>query len=820
MRNRFRVDGIRFDVKKTGRLHITGYFNGKKDGDFRLGVFLDGKELKYDDETVKFSECSRNNIDECEKTQSDFSISVDLPEGWERFQRLRVVFDDEGKKRTAGTFSVKKLTRISNIRPYFVDRFINEKEGFEVCGWYIDTGNVSVAVTDSKKSEIAATLERTLRPDVTWTYTECDREDVVGFKISGNEKLPPRSSLRISYPDMSESVETILTGSAPRRIAKKLISNLKALLRYCGRYGAVNTARRVFNRFFGVKEPYQRWRKLHFPSKKELKKQKETRFDYSPLISIVVPLYKTPVKYLDALIKSVKNQTYANWQLCLSDGSGKDSSLTKRLNKYEREDGRIRAVYNGTSLQISDNTNAALHIASGDYIAFADHDDLLTPNALYECVAAINEDPEIEMIYSDEDKVDMNGKNYFGPHFKSDFNLDLLRGNNYICHLVVVRRSLYESAGDLRSAYDGAQDFDFVLRCAEIAKDIKHIPKVLYHWRCHPGSTAMNPASKDYAYEAGLRVIRDHYQRVGIKAEVSQTKYKGFYRSKYALSGRPPVSVIIANKDHADDLKKCIDSIRLKTDYGSYEIIVVENASEDRKTFDYYRELEETDPRVRIIRYEADNAAGKGFNYSAINNFGASHAKGDYLLFLNNDTEIIGGDWMTELLGYCMRDDVGAVGAKLYYEDDTVQHAGVVLGIGGIASNVFISIPKDHPGYFARAVIASDYSAVSGACMMVKRRVFEEVEGFDENLAVAYNDVDLCMKIRKAGYLIVYNPYAELYHYESKSRGLEVTPEKAKRLDFESGHFRSKWSEELEKGDPYYNPNLTLKKCDFSLDVD
>lgn len=819
MRNRFRVDGIRFDVKKTGRLHITGYFNDYVEN-FRFGIFLDGKEIKFTVETGTCREPGAYDIAADENAKTDCEITADLPVGWQKSEKLRLTCDLADEKRTVRTFPVKRLIRINDILPHCVDKIVTGKDGFEVIGWYIDTANASVTVTDSKKREIPVTIEKQPRADVTHVYSECGREDVTGFKISGDGKMPTGAVLRLGRPGGSKTSDIVLNGAAPRRLINKIIYNTRAVLNYCGRYGAASAVRLVLTKIFGKKDPYQRWTQLHFLSDKQLRGQKETRFDYSPLISIVVPLYKTPVKYLNALIKSVKNQTYANWQLCLSDGSGSGSSLTETLRTYEREDKRIKVVYNNRQLRISENTDAALDIASGDYIAFADHDDLLALNALYECVKVINADSDIDMIYTDEDKVSMNGNRFFEPHFKSDFNIDLLRSNNYICHLTVVKRKLYERVGNLNGEYDGAQDFDFILRCVEAAKKIKHIPKILYHWRCHPDSTAMNSESKSYAYDAGERAINAHYARLHIDAAAEQSKHRGFYRSRYALKDEPPVSVIIANKDHADDLKKCIDSIRVKTDYGNYEIVVVENASTKVETFEYYRELEETEPQVGITRYEADNAAGKGFNYSAINNFGASRAKGDYLLFLNNDTEVIGGDWMTELLGYCMRDDVGAVGAKLYYEDDTIQHAGVVLGIGGIAGHAFACASKDNLGYFGRAVMTWDCSAVTAACMMVKRGVFEEVGGFDESFAVAFNDVDLCMKIRKAGYLIVYNPYAELYHYESKSRGLDDTPEKSERFDSECERFRSKWGKELKKGDPYYNPNLTLKRCDFSLDVD
>ena len=557
---------------------------------------------------------------------------------------------------------------------------------------------------------------------------------------------------------------------------------------------------------------YEAWFRRSQPSKGVLRMQRQQKFAYMPKISIVVPLYKTPENYLKELIASVQNQSYTNWELCLSDGSGEDSPLIELLKKYEKREPRIHVVYHKKRLQISDNTNEALNICTGDYIAFADHDDLLAPNALYECVMAINQDAEIEMLYSDEDKVNMEGTEYFQPHFKSDFNIDLLRSVNYFCHLVVVKRELFQKVGMLQSEYDGAQDYDFVLRCVENTSHIKHIAKILYHWRAHQDSTAENPESKTYITEAGVRAIQAHYDRVGIRAIVEPMCHAGWYRSKYILQEQPLVSIIIPNKDHIEDLEKCITSIETKSDYKNLEYIVVENNSQEKATFAYYENLEKRNHKVKVIYWD-----GVGFNYPAINNFGVEHAKGAYLLFLNNDTEILSGDCIEEMLGYCMRKDVGAVGAKLYYEDGTIQHAGVIVGLGGVAGHVFLAEPHDAPGYFGRAIVAQDLSAVTAACMMVKRSVYEEAGGFEEAYAVAFNDVDLCLKIRKAGYLIVYNPNAELMHYESKSRGYEDTEEKIKRFGSEIQLFQERWKEFLEKGDPYYNPNLSLNRNDFGL---
>ncbi len=470
-------------------------------------------------------------------------------------------------------------------------------------------------------------------------------------------------------------------------------------------------------------------------------------------------------------------------------------------------------IRNDQALQIAENTNAAMKAATGDFIVFADHDDELTPDALFRCVKALNEDPELKVLYSDEDKMSMDGHKFFQPHFKPDFNIDLLCTVNYICHLFVVKKEIVDQIGMLKKEFDGAQDYDFVFRCVEAAgrEQIHHIPRILYHWRCHEDSTAENPESKMYAFDAGARAIKAHYDRIGVPVEIEKGEYLGLYRTKFLWEEKPLISIIIPNKDHIDDLKRCIDSIEEKATYRNYEYVIVENNSTEDETFAYYKELEASNPKAHVVYWDGI------FNYSAINNFGAAHAKGDYLLLLNNDTEIISPDCLEQLLGYCMRPDVGAVGARLYYEDDTVQHAGVVVGFGGIAGHCFVQQKRDATGYCHRIICAQDYSAVTAACMMVKREAFDKVHGLSEEFQVAFNDIDFCLRLGKAGYLVVYNPYAELYHYESKSRGLEDTPEKVARFNREIASFEKHWPEILRDGDPYYNPNLTLESQDFSL---
>lgn len=581
-------------------------------------------------------------------------------------------------------------------------------------------------------------------------------------------------------------------------------------LRYFKKYGVKKTIKKTISKFVSDAY-YKKWRLQHIPTQMELKEQRETRFSYRPCFSIVVPLYKTPENYLESFVDSVKQQTYENWELCLSDGSGIDSPLKEILSRFEKGDDRIKIIHNKKQLRISENTNEALKTAIGDFVIFADHDDLLSPDALFECAKALNNDQSIDLLYSDEDKVTMSGNTYFNPHFKSDFNIDLLRSTNYISHLFIVKCSILNQVGYLNPEFDGSQDYDLVLRCVEYTQNIHHITKVLYHWRAHKDSTAENQENKLYAYDAGERAVRAHYDRVGLNAIVSPGESLGYYKTTYIIEGEPLISIIIPNKDNIDNLDICMKSIDNKSCYDNYECIIVENNSTKEETFSYYKDLEAQNSKVKVVYYEGD------FNDSLINNFGVTYASGEYILLLNNDTEVINADCLKEMLGYCMREEVGIVGARLFYKDNTIQHAGMVVGLGGIAGYVFAGQDRTEAGYFSRIVCAQDYSAVTAACMMIKKAVFEAVGGFSPELKVTFNDVDLCLKVRRYGKLVVYNPYAMLYHYVSKSRDSDDTMKRTKSFNRESDIFLEKWSTMLKKGDPYYNPNLSLVKSDFSL---
>ena len=566
---------------------------------------------------------------------------------------------------------------------------------------------------------------------------------------------------------------------------------------------------------------------LHFSKKRRIKnfgerfyltgeerlKQEQTMFQKKIKFSILVPLYNTPLKFLEEMIESVRMQTYKVWELCLADGSDAGHrNVEKYCLSLQKKDARIRYKKLEKNSGISENTNACIEISTGEYIGLFDHDDLLHPSALYEMMCAIEkENPDF--LYTDEATFEKVVTNIITAHFKPDYAVDTLRGNNYICHFSVFKRSLLTEAGWFRKEYDGSQDHDLILRLTAKAKKVYHIPKLLYYWRSHPASVAADINSKTYAIDAGKRAVKDSIEACGEKVTVESSKaFPTIYRLKYKIKGNPLISILIPCKDHAEDTEICIESILQKSTYKNYEILLVDNGSVEKDNMELFEKLAKN-KRIRILHWNHP------FNYSEINNYAAKEAGGEYLLLLNNDTEVITPGWMEEMLMYAQREDVGAVGAKLYYGDDTIQHAGIILGMGmdGIAGHAHYRQPKENLGYMGRLYYAQDMSAVTAACMMVKRAVYEELNGFDEAFEVAYNDVDFCMRLRKEGYLNVFTPYAELYHYESKSRGLEDTKDKRKRFEKEVKMFKERWKKELEEGDPYFNPNFDLMRDDFAV---
>lgn len=547
-------------------------------------------------------------------------------------------------------------------------------------------------------------------------------------------------------------------------------------------------------------ENYQKWIEKYEPKYDELEKQRETTFEFMPKISIVVPMYNTPEKYFKELLESITEQTYENWELCLADGSPEKAEYLEDLIQPLGD--KIKYKLLSENKGISGNSNEALKLATGDFIALLDHDDIIPKFALYEIVKTINENPDVDFIYTDEDKILEENEKRISPHFKQDYAIDTLRSYNYICHFSIFKKELMDKLGGFNSEFDGSQDYDLILRATEQAKHIVHIPKILYNWRISSTSVASGAAAKPYAYEAAKRAILASIERHGIHgAKVEDSRIIGLYKVTYPVKGEPKISIIIPNKDHKKDLKRCIKSI-LKSTYKNYEIIIVENNSKEKNIFKYYKKLEKN-PNIKIEKCEMSI-----FNYSKLNNYGASKANGEYFVFLNNDTKIITNNWLETIISNCQREEIGAIGAKLIYKNKRIQHAGVVLNLTGTAGHVNWNEKENNPGYFGRIMIQQNVSAVTGALLGVSKKTFDQVNGFDETFPIAYNDVDFCLKIQDIGKLITYNPYIEAYHYESQSRGYEDTEEKQKRLKKEENKLKKKWKKYFDVTDKYYSPNL------------
>ena len=562
-------------------------------------------------------------------------------------------------------------------------------------------------------------------------------------------------------------------------------------------------------------------KKLHgtasFPTSEEAERQRNTVFDQMVKISILVPLWNNQREFQVEMLDSVMNQTYQNWELCLADGSDAEHGYIEEICKEYAARANGRIVYHKLEKNggISGNTNECFKLATGTYIGLFDQDDVLHPSALYEYVKVINEQGA-DYIYCDETTFKGNSiDNMITLHFKPDFAPDNLRANNYICHFSVFSRELLEGTELFRSGFDGSQDHDMILRLTANAKKVVHVPKLLYYWRSHKTSVASDINAKPYAIAAAKGAVADHLTRCGFKNfEIKSTRaFDTIFEIKYEIRSEDKISILIPNKDHVEDLRRCIDSIKERSTYSNYEIIVIENNSTGKAVFDYYDTIRKQ-KNITVVTYTG------AFNYATINNFGAGYATGKYLLLLNNDTQVISMNWMESMLMYAQRPDVGAVGAKLYYGDRTIQHAGVVIGLGAhrTAGHTHYKINYDNLGYMGRLCYAQNVSAVTGACLMVRKSLYDALGGLDEAFAVALNDVDFCLRVREKGYLNIFTPFAELYHFESASRGSDIVDaKKAERYEDESELFRERWKKLLAKGDPYYNPNFSLDRSDYSL---
>ncbi len=655
-----------------------------------------------------------------------------------------------------------------------------------------------------------------------------EREHIKCADLAGRIAELEEKNDELSFKINRIKSNPIWKASAPVRRGVHFLLRLRSRLKNCGNLRGIIAKIKYKQR---EREAMESFGTASFPDEARRKQERESVFPRMVKFSILVPLYNTPVEFLKAMLDSVINQTYENWELCLADGSDSEHAYVGEVCKeyierdraYGKGESRILYQKLEKNEKISGNTNRCYGMATGEYIGLFDHDDILHPSVLYEYNKAVNEQ-DADYIYCDETTFKNNDINkMLTMHFKPDYAIDNLRANNYICHFSVFDRKLLEGTELFRSKYDGSQDHDMILRLTDRAKKVVHVPKLMYYWRSHAGSVASGIEAKPYAIDAAKGAVAEHLRKHGYKHfKITSTRaFETIFKISYQIIGNPKISIIISNKDHKDDLDRCITSILEKSTYDNYEVIIVENNSETAEIWEYYEKLKE-DERIKIVDANESKAAKGSFNYSAVNNLGVKKASGDYILLLNNDTQVITVNWMEELLMYAQREDVGAVGAKLYYENKTIQHAGVVLALGAhrTAGHSHYGQHRENLGYMGRLCYAQDVSAVTGACLMVSRELYDKVGGLDESFAISLNDVDFCLKLRQLGYLNVFTPFAELYHFESISRGLDDKGEKAKRYEEESARFRGKWKEVLQKGDPYYNPNFSLDRSDFSLKIE
>ena len=691
-----------------------------------------------------------------------------------------------------------------------------------ITGWALDTiTKESPTFTINNENQVSAyNIQRVLREDVNQIY-QTEPAIEAGFVVTlegiKQKKVLPfhfQSSAHVVTVDFPLNKKYPVIPGTEDKVTRLWIKAKKGF-KYMAKNGISHTIQRAKIEKLRNQASYPNWLARNEVLDIEAMTQEIATFHYQPKISIAMPVYNVEEKWLRLCIDSILNQVYTNWELCMADDASTDPNVKKILTEYQQLDERIRVVFREQNGHISEATNSALAIATGEFVALLDNDDELAINAFYEVVKVLNENPKLDLIYSDEDKIDMDG-NRSDPAFKPDWSPDLLLGTNYISHLGVYRRSILEEIGGFRKGYEGSQDYDLVLRFTEktTKERIKHIPKVLYYWRMLPTSTAVDQGSKGYAFEAGLRAVQDALVRRGINGHATHGAANGLYDVYYDIESEKLVSIIIPTKNGYKDVQRCVSSIIEKTTYQNYEIIMADNGSTDPKMHELYAEFEQQLPGRFFVE-----SIDIPFNFSTINNRAAKKAHGEYLLFLNNDTEVITENWLTLMVSFAQQERIGCVGAKLLYPNNTVQHAGVILGLGGVAGHGHYGYPHGDLGYFGRLAINVNYSAVTAACLLLKKADFDAVGGFEEAFTVAFNDVDLCLKVQALGRDNVWLHEAELYHFESQTRGYDDKGKKKKRFEQEKVMMEEKWGPLIEN-DPFYNPNLTRDIPNFSLRID
>lgn len=820
---KYKIDKVKYkNIKEHNFFEVYGWCYAQNTELISYEVKVNGRESLFEIDSIYRSDILKELKIKDKEKSIGFYIRVDCLE--DNVNKFELIAKTEGHKESLIALSNDEIQEIedNHFIEFNIDAVTYEKEisMVTVFGWTysIDGKPVKIDILDKNKNVMDISCRKENRSDLIHKHLIQEDQSNCGFLLSF--KYQEGETYYIQYATENDVVTQKLeqTNVAYSSTLSKYIrhinkKNVQKGLAYLKKNGVKKLMYRLRYGTYVGESDYESWLFAHRVNEKTLNIQRNTHFSYSPKISILVATFNTKEEYLKEMIDTVVNQSYSNWELCIADGSTNDFVEKYVHEHYSSYGDKIKFKKLDQNYGISGNTNKAFEMATGDYITVYDHDDTLELDCFYEIVKALQE-YRYDVLYTDEDKFDDSTKMYNDPNLKPDFSEDLLRSHNYITHLFIVNKKIVDEVGYYNSEFDGSQDYDYIFRCVEKANAVYHIPRVLYHWRMHPESTAQNPESKLYCYDAGKRAIEAHYKRVGVEAsvELMPKPLYGFYHTTYSTKDNPLVSILIPNYNHKSILKTCIDSLYNVNTYKNFEIVIVENNSTEKEIFDYYEELKKLHDNIQVATYKGE------FNYSKINNFGMKYTKGDYVLLLNNDTEVISPTALSEMVGCILRSEVGAVGAKLLYEDDTVQHAGVVVGFSGYAGHVNHGINKDDYGYMLRARVNCNYSAVTAACMMVKKSVFNQVGGFDEQFVVACNDVDLCLKICKEKYLVVYNAFALWHHYESKSRGYDdASQEKMWRFNKEVEKFQTKWKDVLVHGDPYYNKNWNIKLGAFRL---
>lgn len=802
--NRFVVQEGHFHIADSNSYVLTGWFEGdmqKLPENEMFSVFLDCERQKikvrsFSDDTVR-QKYMKYDL----KVSREYVIIIQMPKDLSRYRRLFLCLADGSRVYER---RVSQLRRLQGQLNYRITGIQSTGASCVVSGWAASEKPIKINVFDKAKEPMKCEVSHFPKPDVALEYREAEQLYDSGFSVT--VPVNGRKKMFLQITDGEHSVMREFSAADKNR----LVLYAKKAHYYMKRNGMKKACKRAVNELYelvGDTGNYMKWRRKNMPSERELERQRKRRSQFQPFLYVITPY--EDVHYLTSAAISLKNQTYQNWKWVLVCTAAEKEKLMERVHTHIPQE-RICLVY-------ADGEEDCQHrIAKGIRDTLAQlqngrHDlswllllapsDTLEPDAMYSCVQLMEKNPDMDLCYTDEDQISEDGRTYREPIFKSDFNIDLLRSTNYIGHLLLIREDAAVKIGPWNPACFTEASYDYILRAAETAQCIGHLPRVLYHAREAGRQNRIT----------GEKILNEHYKRIGIPAYAELSQTPGIYHTVYQWKDTPLVSVNIPNKDHIDDLDTCVQSVISNCTYPNYEIVIIENNSVEDRTFAYYEKLKAQDERIRVVVWK------DVFNYSLITNFGVAQSKGEYILLLNNDTEVITPNFMEEMLGYCMREDVGICGARLFYFDDTIQHAGVIVGLGGICGEGFQGFPKENGGYQNRIFCPQNYSAVTAACLMTKKGVFEEVGGMDGEFQVAYNDIDYCLKVRQTGKLVVYNPFAMLHHYEYKSRGTENTAEKLARYHKEVDLFTTRWADMISAGDPYYNPNLTRRYQDFSL---